>query len=89
MMSATSPNSSSPNPRVARAGVPIRSPDDTIGGRDLHASWRRAFPDSPTELRPVERPDASGISTAKAQRLLGWRPAVSWSDHLTADGQPR
>jgi nucleoside-diphosphate-sugar epimerase len=62
---------------------------DTIGGRDLHASWRRAFPDSPTELRPVDRPDASGISTAKAQRLLGWRPAVSWTDHLTAEGKPR
>ncbi len=62
---------------------------DTIGGRDLHASWRRAFPDSPTELRPVDRPDASGISTAKAQRLLGWRPTVSWSDHLSPDGTPR
>ena len=63
--------------------------DDTIGGRDLHASWRSAFPDSPTELRPVDRPDASGISTAKAQRLLGWRPSVSWSDRLTADGRAR
>jgi len=63
--------------------------DDTIGGRDLHASWRRAFPDSPTELRPVERPDASGISTGKARRLLGWRPEVSWADHLNPDGTPR
>jgi nucleoside-diphosphate-sugar epimerase len=62
---------------------------DTIGGRDLHASWRRAFPDSPTELRPVDRPDASGISTAKARRLLGWQPTVSWSDHLTPEGGPR
>ena len=33
MMSATSANSASPNPRVASAGVPIRSPDVTIGGR--------------------------------------------------------
>lgn len=60
---------------------------DTIGGRDLHASWRAAFPDAPTELRPVSRPDASGISTAKAGRLLGWRATRSWRDHLTEDGR--
>src|SRR5215212_7652953 len=33
MTSATSANCSSPKPRVASAGVPIRSPDVTIGGR--------------------------------------------------------
>ena len=32
-MSATSVNSAAPKPRVARAGVPIRSPEETIGGR--------------------------------------------------------
>jgi len=60
---------------------------DTIGGRDLHASWRAAFPDAGTELRPVTRPDASGISSAKAERLLGWRATRSWRDYLTEDGQ--
>ena len=33
MMSATSVNSGSSKPRVASAGVPIRRPEDTIGGR--------------------------------------------------------
>jgi len=60
---------------------------DTIGGRDLHASWREAYPDSPTQLRQVARPDASGISTAKLERLLGWRAKRSWRDHLTEAGE--
>jgi UDP-glucose 4-epimerase len=62
---------------------------DTVGGRDLHASWRAAFPQADTELRPVDRPDAGGIDTRKAQRLLGWRATRSWRDHLTEDGSPR
>ena len=33
MMSATSVNSASPKPRVASAGVPMRRPEVTIGGR--------------------------------------------------------
>jgi nucleoside-diphosphate-sugar epimerase len=55
---------------------------DTIGGRDLHAAWQAAYPDAPTELRPVKRPDASGIDTSKAARLLGWEPTRSWRDYL-------
>jgi UDP-glucose 4-epimerase len=62
---------------------------DTIGGRDLHAAWRKAYPFAPTELRPVARPDASGIDTSKAARLLGWRATRSWRDHLTDAGDPR
>lgn len=62
---------------------------DTIGGRDLHASWREAYPGAPTDLRPVARPDASGISTAKLERLLGWTAKRSWRDHLTDTGEPR
>jgi UDP-glucose 4-epimerase len=65
----------------------VASPD-TIGGRDLHASWREAFPYSDTELRPVARLDASGISTAKLERLLGWQPTRSWRDYLTGAGEP-
>ncbi len=61
---------------------------DTIGGRDLHASWRRAYPDAPTRLHEVTRPDASGISTAKLHRLLGWTAKRSWRDYLTDDGEP-
>jgi hypothetical protein len=33
MISATSVNSASRKPRVASAGVPIRTPEVTIGGR--------------------------------------------------------
>ena len=33
MMSATSVKSASPKPRVARAGVPMRRPEVTMGGR--------------------------------------------------------
>jgi len=62
---------------------------DTIGGRDLHEAWRAAYPDSATELRPVPRPDASGIDTRKIERLLGWRAGRSWRDYLTVDGDPR
>jgi UDP-glucose 4-epimerase len=61
---------------------------DTIGGRPLHESWQKAYPDASTELRPVTRPDASGINCAKAQRLLGWRPTRSWRDRLTETGEP-
>ncbi len=57
---------------------------DTIGDRDLHASWRAAYPDAPTELRPGN----IGIDTSKARRLLGWRPTRSWRDHLREDGTP-
>lgn len=63
--------------------------DDTVGGRDLHASWRRAFPEAPTELRPVPRPDASGITTEKAKRLLDWTPQRTWADYLDDAGSAR
>jgi nucleoside-diphosphate-sugar epimerase len=62
---------------------------DTIGGIDLHAAWRTANPGSATDLRPVPRPDASGIDSGKAQRLLGWQATRSWRDYLTHNGEPR
>jgi nucleoside-diphosphate-sugar epimerase len=62
--------------------------DDNVGSRDLHAAWRGAFPDAPTELRPVPRPDMNGFDTTKAKRLLDWAPRRSWQDFLTASGEP-
>lgn len=59
---------------------------DTIGGRPLRDSWRAAYPDAPTELRPVDREDASGISTRKIEKMLGWRATRSWRDYLTEEG---
>jgi UDP-glucose 4-epimerase len=41
------------------------------------------------ELRELPREDAGGISYAKAERLIGYRPARSWRDYLDADGTLR
>jgi len=38
------------------------------------------------ELRELPREDAGGISYAKAEQLLGYRPTRSWRDYLTEDG---
>lgn len=64
----------------------IASPDN-VGGRDLAAAVHEAYGDA-IEVSALDRVDASSISSAKAQRLLGWRPTRSWRDHLTDDGTP-
>jgi hypothetical protein len=33
--------------------------------------------------------DASGISSAKAHRMLGWQPKRSWRDYLDENGNTR
>jgi nucleoside-diphosphate-sugar epimerase len=38
-------------------------------------------------LRDLPRPDASGLSIAKAQKLLGYDPQRSWRDYLSEDGE--
>jgi nucleoside-diphosphate-sugar epimerase len=63
----------------------IASPDNA-GGHDFAEILHRYYGDA-IELRPLDRPDASGISTAKARRLLGWTPTRSWRDYLDADGR--
>jgi nucleoside-diphosphate-sugar epimerase len=40
------------------------------------------------EVRALDRPDASGISCAKARRLLGWEPKLTWRNFLDAQGHP-
>ncbi len=62
--------------------------ESDLPGRNLHEAWRAAYPDATTELRPVSRRDASGISTRKAEELLGWRATRSWRDYLTEEGEP-
>jgi nucleoside-diphosphate-sugar epimerase len=65
----------------------IASPDNA-GGHDFGEVLRRYYGDR-IELRPLARVDASGISCAKAHRLLGWRPTRSWRDYLDGDGRAR
>ncbi len=64
----------------------IASPDN-VGGRDLAAATQEHYGDR-IAVRDLARPDASGISCAKAERLLGYRPTRSWRDHLTESGSP-
>jgi len=63
----------------------IASPDN-VGGRPFAETVRRHYGDQ-IEIRPTDRVDASGISSAKAMRLLGWKPKRSWRDYLDAEGR--
>jgi UDP-glucose 4-epimerase len=63
----------------------IASPDN-VGGRDFGEILRAYYGDK-IELRETDRVDASGISSAKAQRMLGWVPKRSWRDYLDSDGR--
>lgn len=63
----------------------IASPDN-VGGRNF-AEILHQFYGGRIELRSTSRVDASGISSAKAQRLLGWAPTRSWRDYLDDDGR--
>jgi len=61
---------------------------DNIGGRDMAAAIKAQYGDS-MELRELARPDASGISCAKAKRLIGWEPKRSWRDYLDEQGHAK
>ena len=63
----------------------IASPDNA-GGHDFAAVLRQYYGDQ-IPLRSLDRVDASGISIAKARRLLGWNPTRSWRDYLDEDGR--
>ena len=58
---------------------------DNAGGHDFAEMLHRYYGDA-IELRQLDRVDASGISTEKARRLLGWTPKRSWRDYLDAEG---
>jgi UDP-glucose 4-epimerase len=61
---------------------------DNSTGRPL-AELVRRFHGDRVRLRELPREDASGISCAKAERLLGWRPTRSWRDYLDERGRLR
>jgi nucleoside-diphosphate-sugar epimerase len=65
----------------------IAQPDNSAG-LPLADLIRRHHGDE-IEIRAVDRPDGSGISTAKAQRMLGWQPTRSWRDYLDETGAIR
>jgi UDP-glucose 4-epimerase len=66
----------------------IASPD-TIGGHALVETVKQHYDGEGIEFRELRRDDASSISTAKAERLLGWRPRRSWRDYLDDEGRAR
>ena len=63
----------------------VASPD-APGGVELSTAVSAYF-SGQVEVRPHDRPDASGVSSAKAVRLLGYRPTRSWRDYVDAKGQ--
>jgi UDP-glucose 4-epimerase len=63
----------------------IASPDN-CANRPLTEMIRRHYGDG-VEVRALDREDASGTSSAKARRLLGYAPSRSWRDYLTEDGE--
>ena len=65
----------------------IAQPDNSTG-KPLAEMVRRHHGDT-IPVRDLPRPDASGISTAKAERMLGWRATRSWRDYLEEDGRLR
>jgi UDP-glucose 4-epimerase len=62
--------------------------EDNSAGRPLADLVREHYGDR-IVLRELPRPDASGISSAKARRMLGWRPTRSWRDYLDDQGRLR
>jgi nucleoside-diphosphate-sugar epimerase len=66
----------------------IASPD-TIGGHPLAETVRTHYGAERIELRRTARDDASAVSSAKAERLLGWKPTRSWRDYLDDEGRAR
>ncbi|MDA8290792.1 MAG: NAD(P)-dependent oxidoreductase [Actinomycetota bacterium] len=63
----------------------VASPDN-VGNNDFVSLVREVYGlDVP--IRPLSRPDASGISCAKAERLVGYAPRRSWRDYLDANGE--
>ena len=65
----------------------IASPDN-VGGHDFAKIVEQYYGEQ-VAVRPLPRIDASGISCAKAERLLGYKPTRSWRDYLDEQGRSR
>jgi UDP-glucose 4-epimerase len=66
------------------AAMYIAAPDNATG-RPLTELIAYHFGEE-VAVRELPREDAGGISSAKAERLLGFRPTRSWRNYLTPDG---
>ena len=64
----------------------IASPDNHAN-RPLADLIRHHHGDAVEIREPLPRPDASGLSIAKAQRLLGYAPTRSWRDYVSEQGE--
>jgi nucleoside-diphosphate-sugar epimerase len=62
----------------------VVSPDNGAG-RPLRELIAHHYGEE-VSVRELAREDAGGISYAKAERLLGYRPTRSWRDYLTPEG---
>ncbi|QIN78602.1 NAD-dependent epimerase/dehydratase family protein [Rubrobacter marinus] len=63
----------------------IASPDN-VGGRPFEEIVREYYGDKVELKTPLPREDASGISIAKAEKMLGYSPKRSWRDYLDESG---
>jgi UDP-glucose 4-epimerase len=50
---------------------------------------REYYGDKVQVKTPLPREDSSGISIAKAERMLGYSPRRSWSDYLDENGKTK
>jgi nucleoside-diphosphate-sugar epimerase len=64
----------------------IASPDN-VGGHPFEKIVREYYGDAVGIKTPLPREDASGISIAKAQEMLGYSPKRSWRDYLDEEGR--
>src|ERR671910_3615902 len=64
----------------------IASPDN-VGNRPFEQIVREYYGDNVDVKKPLPREDSSGISIAKAERMLGYSPRRSWSDYLDEEGK--
>jgi UDP-glucose 4-epimerase len=64
----------------------IASPDN-VGGRPFEKIVQEYYGDQVEIKKPLPREDSSGISIAKAEKMLGYSPKRSWSDYLDEEGK--
>ena len=64
----------------------IASPDN-VGNRNFEEIVEEYYGDQVEIKKPLPRKDTSGISTQKAQEMLGYSPRRTWSDYLDEEGR--